>query len=262
MVRTAVVCALVGAVVFGSTAVPEPAVGVAEDCAPAVVSLGNFAGYEGSVGGLRTFTVLVAASAAPGCAASGSVVVSTADLTATSPADYVATSTSVSWNGEAGVKPVAVSVVTDTLAEPDQQFAVRLSSPQGVVIGQGAGTVTILDDDDPPLRTGLDGGKICWAIDRGTDKAMTCPVDVRTSKPVRAPVTVRFRTHDPDGKPNGYVPVRDGLITIPVGATTGIAEIELLRADWPKEEKFVIELFSPSAGLLGNPRAEVVIRRP
>jgi hypothetical protein len=257
VVRTAALCALVGVVVFGS-AVPEPVAATAADCQPAVVSLGVSEQYEGSIGGVRTFTVLVAASAAAGCTATGSVTVSTADQTATAPSDYTATSTTVSWAGETGAKTVSVPVVTDVQAEEDETFAVRLTAPSGVVIGQASGTVRLLDDDDPPLRTGVDGGKICWSIDRSTERA-TCPVTIRTSKPVRVPVTVRFRTHDLDGKAYGYVPVRDGLVTIPAGGTTGTAEIELRPAAALPEERFVLEVFAPSAGLLGAARAEVIV---
>ncbi|WP_189208535.1 Calx-beta domain-containing protein [Actinokineospora fastidiosa] len=233
-------------------------VSLTASCAPAAVAISNYSNYEGTGQGVRSFTFLVAVTPAAGCTATGSVQVHTSNGTAQAPGDFQATTTTVSWNGGTAPRTVTVPVIADSTAENDEGFTVVLTNPVNLVITKQTGFGAVLDDDDPPQRTGVDGGKICWAIDRGTNSEQTCRVAIRTNLPARAPITVHFRTIALD-KPVGYEPVRDGLITIPVGSTTGVAEIKLLPGPRPAEERFVFELFDPSAGVLDSPRTVVTI---
>lgn len=324
MVRTAVLCALVAAVTVGSVSAPATEVRLASSCSAPSVAVGDFRAYEGTAPGSRTFTFLVTIVPDPGCAAVGSVQVGTLDGTAVAPGDYQAASTPVTWNGDTTPQAVTVAVLADPTAEPDEYFRVALSNPVGVVVTRPIGVGTVLDDDDPPQRTGVDGGKICWstgpapqtggahatapqtsapqadaphasepqasashadepqvsgsmadlsqvsaAQTAGSQAGRTqgdgtqadvCSVPIRTNYPPLVPITVRFRTIAPSGQAIGYEPVIDGLITIPAGRTIGYAEIRLRSGPRPAEERFIIELSSPSAGVLDAPRATVTIR--
>jgi hypothetical protein len=97
-----------------------------------------------------------------------------------------------------------------------------------------------------------DGGKICWKV---------CEVGVHLNTPAKAPVTVHYRTLPAgDGEP-AYEPVKDGLLTIEPGTAGGTAVVGLLAPrPGQGESRFVLELFSPSAGTLGNARTEVTIK--
>ncbi|MGW5054878.1 Calx-beta domain-containing protein [Actinokineospora sp. NPDC004072] len=256
--RTAVLCAVVAVATVGSVS-GAPEVGLAA-CGDAVVSVGDYGTYEGTGGsGVRNFTFLVSVAPAAGCAATGSVQVQAVSGTAVAPGDFQATTTTVSWNGETAPRTVVVPVVADATAESTETFTVVLSNPVNLVIGDGSAVGTVIDDDDPPQRTGVDGGKICWGTDRvATAGQESCRVEIRTNFPARAPITVHFRTIAL-AKPVGYVPVRDGLITIPVGSTVGVAEIPLVPGPRPPEERFGFELFDPSAGVLGNAKTVVTI---
>lgn len=339
MVRTAVLCALVAAMTVGSVSAPATEVRLASSCSAPSVAVGDFPAYEGTAPGSRTFTFLVTIVPAPGCAAVGSVQVGTLDGTAVAPGDYQAASTTVTWNGDTTPQAVTVAVLADPTAEPDEYFRVALSNPVGVVVTRPVGVGTVLDDDDPPQRTGVDGGKICWSTgpapqtggahataprtgepqasglhasgsqvrgsggngtradepqasaspadesqvsgspttlspvtgspahgsqaggtQAGGTQTDVCSVPIRTNYPPLVPITVRFRTIAPSGKAIGYEPVIDGLITIPAGRTIGYAEIRLRSGPRPAEERFIIELSSPSAGVLDAPRATVTIR--
>ena len=85
-------------------------------------------------------------------AASASVSVVSADLTATSPADFTTVSESLSWAiGEALPKSFTVSITDDLLDEGTERFLLRFLSPVGDVAG-GDVTVTITDYEEGKLQ--------------------------------------------------------------------------------------------------------------
>ena len=71
----------------------------------------------------------------------------TADGTATSPADYTASSGSLTFAPNETSKTIAVPVVGDALAEPDETFSVNLSNASNATIGDPQGIGTIANDD-------------------------------------------------------------------------------------------------------------------
>ena len=77
-----------------------------------------------------------------------SVLLTTADGTATAGQDYTATTTTVSFSGVETSKKVLIPITDDRLREPTETFTVNLSSPSaGMVIGLATATVSILDND-------------------------------------------------------------------------------------------------------------------
>src|SRR5690606_16742599 len=88
------------------------------------------------------------------------VTYSTADGTATAPADYTSIATgTVTFAPNETVQLFTVVVRGDNLDEDDETFQVNLTGATGANIGDGLGVGTILDDDplpalaifDPPL---------------------------------------------------------------------------------------------------------------
>jgi hypothetical protein len=71
----------------------------------------------------------------------------TANGTATSPADYTASSGSVTLAPNETSKTIAVPVVGDAVAEPDETFSVNLSNASNVTIGDSQAIGTIVGDD-------------------------------------------------------------------------------------------------------------------
>jgi hypothetical protein len=102
--------------------------------------------HEGT-GGITpaTFTVTLRGHPGPDPV---TVNYATADGTATSPADYAATSGTVTFAPGERTKHLAVQIAGDNVNEADETFTVNLSSPSGAAIVDGAGVGTILDDDD------------------------------------------------------------------------------------------------------------------
>src|SRR5213076_3492794 len=77
---------------------------------------------------------------------------STADGTASAPADYVAKSGTVTFPANS-TTPQTISIVVngDNTDEIDESFTVNLSNPLHATIANGAGTGTITDNDSPPI---------------------------------------------------------------------------------------------------------------
>ncbi|WP_304441973.1 Calx-beta domain-containing protein, partial [Motiliproteus sp. MSK22-1] len=95
-----------------------------------------------------TATVTVTRSA--GTSGAASVEFSTADGSAVDGSDYAATSGTLSWaDGETGPKSIQITIVDDSVDEPDESFTVNLSNPVGASLGTSTtATVTIDDNDD------------------------------------------------------------------------------------------------------------------
>ncbi|WP_063710772.1 Calx-beta domain-containing protein [Actinokineospora enzanensis] len=245
LVATAVVAAAL-------PVLPAPAA-LTSGCAPAGVAVDDYRQYEGTGAGTTTFTFAVTVAPAPGCTAVGSVDYVT-DPGSAIGTDFVATAGTLTWNGSNATQQVSVTIVRDAVAEPEEFFNVRLVNPHNLVPLRDKARGQIVDDDLPPIETSVDGGKICWR------QQGVAEVGVHTNVPAREPITVHYRTIPiGDGKP-GYYPVRDGVVTIPVGSTKGVAPVRLITDPSLPDEQFVVEIFSPSAGTLGATKALVTVR--
>ncbi|MCP2269054.1 Calx-beta domain-containing protein [Actinokineospora diospyrosa] len=223
-------------------------------CGPAAVSVGDYRQYEGTGSGTTPFSFTVTVTTAPGCTATGSVAYATEHIS-TGPADITATSGTLTWTDSTDAKLVVVGVVRDGTPEPEEAFSLRLHTPQNLVITRDRGRGQIIDDDLPPVETGLDGGKICWRYE-----SSAVEVGVHTNTPARAPITVHYRTVHTGSNPPGYYPVKDGIITIPTGSTRGTATIRLKTEPNLPDEQFYVEIFSPSAGTLGLSRVPITVK--
>ena len=99
---------------------------------------------EGNVGATAlSFQVTLSTASAKAV----SVAYSTADGTATAPADYTAASGTVTLQPGELSKPIAVSVVGDQAIEQDETLTVTLSNPVNATIAIGTATGTITNDD-------------------------------------------------------------------------------------------------------------------
>jgi large repetitive protein len=79
-----------------------------------------------------------------------SVHYATANNTAISPADYLAQSGIIKFSGRRLSHTISITVVGDTIDEPNETFFVKLSNAKGATIADDTGVGTISDDDPPP----------------------------------------------------------------------------------------------------------------
>lgn len=110
-----------------------------------VVSIGSASVAEGDPGAYQFAYVPVtlrSPSATP-----VTVTYSTGADSASSPGDYADRTKTITFPAGVRVRWALVYVVSDDVGEGDEVLAVTLSSPTGATIGEGTGSVTILDDD-------------------------------------------------------------------------------------------------------------------
>jgi Calx-beta domain-containing protein len=72
---------------------------------------------------------------------------STANGTATSPADYGGTAGTVTIKPGHTTANIVINVVGDTVPEPNETFSVVLGTANGATIADGIGQATIVNDD-------------------------------------------------------------------------------------------------------------------
>lgn len=251
VMRTGLVGLLAAVVVAGLAAPPALAgAGVSAPCA--TVSVGDVSQVEGTGVGTTPFAFAVTVSAPQGCVVRGSVDFATADGDATAPSDYVATSGTLTWTGAGPTaRTIVVPVVADSVPEPDEQFWVRLSDPVGLTITGGAAAGGIIDDDGSvgagPV-VGVDGSPKCWIV---------CDIGVHVTGPDPNGMTVHWQTVDDGSTGLGYVPVKDGVLTFPPNALRADVTVQLQSP--PRPFQFVVRIFQPSAGHLGNAKAVVTV---
>jgi hypothetical protein len=170
---------------------------------------------------------------------------STADGTATSPADYTAQSGTLTFSPGETVKSVAIAVKADTLDEDDESFSLVLGSPTNAVIADGSGDATILDDDPSPTLSIADA-----ATTEGNTGAKLLSFRVTLSKPSGREVSVNYTTAVDTGAANPATPDIDfvstiGTLVIPAGASSGSIAVPLIPdLTTEADESFRISLSS------------------
>ncbi len=102
--------------------------------------------YENGLGGGTNVTIIVTRSPAIGIS---TVDFSTADGSATSPADYTGAAFQLSFTNGESFKVISILVVDDLLQEGTETFFVRLDNVVGGTLGASSNvTVTIFDNDN------------------------------------------------------------------------------------------------------------------
>ncbi|WP_439423093.1 Calx-beta domain-containing protein [Saccharothrix sp. HUAS TT10] len=247
---------LVVAAVVGALA-PASAVQAAE-CSPARVSVAEANQYEGTeVANDLAFQVIAAADA--GCAPSGSVRYRVTPDTAEEGSDYTKVTGTVVWTAASSrTQVVSVPVVNDIAPERDERLILELFDATGLVLTNGTAVGWLRDDDGMvarPVETTVEGGKICWVPD-------ACLIRIRFSVPLRAPVTLHYRTRDVTATAGlDYVEVVDAKVTAQAGVTTVLALVKLLPDQTAEPaEVFELEVFAPTAGRVVGGIAPVTIK--
>ena len=160
--------------------------------------------------------------------ATGTVAVdwATADGTAEAGTDYRAGSGTLTFNAGQTSGTVSVSVSGDSVDEPNETLTVTLSNPSGATIGDGAGTGTIVDDDDAPRVTLVLTPEV---IDEaGGTSRVTARLDHPSSADTRVTVSA---APAPPAASGDYALSSNLLLTIPAGATESAGLVTIAALD-------------------------------
>lgn len=180
----------------------------------------------------------------------------TVDGTATSPADYVATSGTRMFApellGGRQIEQVNVAIQGDTLGEAKESFRLVIS---GAEVSDGEGTATIADDDPEPAISVADAA----AVSEGAAGARASFV-VRLSAPSGRDVAVGYATSDGSAKAGQDYSALSGRVVIRAGSSQTALDVPVLN-DALKEpvETFGLRFSSPVGATLGDAVATATI---
>jgi hypothetical protein len=117
--------------------------------------------------------------------------IATAAGTATSGTDYVASSLSAQTIAAGATsRSFVVSINGDVGAEPNETFAVNLSSVTGATVGDGHAQGTIMNDDSPLLSIGN------LSVTEGNSGTLLASFTVQLSQPASSAVSYDIATAD------------------------------------------------------------------
>jgi hypothetical protein len=193
-----------------------------------------------------TFTVTLSSASSQ----SVTVAYATANITAAAGSDYVAASGTLTFAAGTTTRTVAVLVNGDTAVEPDEAFAVTLSSPTNAVLGGTQGVGTIVNDDAAQLPVlAINSLNVTEGNGGTTPATFTVTLSPASSQSV----TVAYATANTTAAAGSDYVAASGTLTFAAGTTTRTVAV-LVNGDTTVEpdEAFVINLSSPTNAVLGG----------
>ena len=222
---------------------------ILNDDAAVSLSIADAAVTEGNAGTTDAgFTVTLS----PPAAQTVSVDFASADGSATAPADYTASSGTLSFAAGQTSASILVPVVGDLLDEPDETFLVNLSNAQNAGIGDGQGVGTINDDDPAPALSVAD------ASVREGAQGSTTPAGfaVSLSAPSGQAVGVDFATADGSAAAGTDYQAASGSLSFAPGATAASLGVSVNGDDLHEpDEAFQVNLSAPVNATLADGQA-------
>ena len=191
-----------------------------------------------------TFTVTLA----PTSGQNVSVNYATADGTATAPADYAATSGTLTFAPGQATKTVTVQVVGDTLDELDETYTLNLSNAVNAAILDPTGLGTIVDNDPTPALSVNDA--TVTEPDTGTVNAtFTVSLTAASSRSI----TVDYATANGTATAPADYTAGSGTLTFTPGQTSKTVTVPVV-GDLLDEanETFFVNLTNPSNATIAD----------
>ena len=204
---------------------------------------------EGNAGTTNAvFTVSLSQTAPAPVLVSYATGVAATGVAATPGSDYTAVDGILTFAPGVASQTLAVPVLGDTLDEPDETFALTLSSPTGAVLDDASGLGTITDDDPIPTLSVADVTQA-----EGNAGTTGAAFTVSLSAASGLDVTVAFATADGSAAAGLDYTAASGTLTIPAGASSSAVTVQV-RGDTLDEpdETFALNLSAPTNAVLGD----------
>jgi photosystem II stability/assembly factor-like uncharacterized protein len=208
------------------------------------LSIDNVTVSEGDAGTVNaSFTVTLSTPSS----LTVTVQYTTADGWATAPADYTASSGTLTFGPGVTSRPIAVPVQGDVLDEVDEYFTVRLSSPVNARIGQSFGIGTITDDD--PTALSIDD----VSVFEGHSGTRLATFTVGFPAPSAVAVGVDWATADQTAVAPGDYTAGAGPLTFAPGETSKQVSVVIIGdTDEEGDETFLVSLANPTNAVIGD----------
>ncbi|MBD8524602.1 Calx-beta domain-containing protein [Pseudomarimonas arenosa] len=184
-----------------------------------------------------------------GGAASGvTVQYSTANGSATAPADYTSSSGSLSFAANETSKTVTIPIVDDAIDEPNQTFVLSLSSPGGgASLGTPSSTTLTIQDNDPSPNISIGDAQVT----EGTGGSKSIAFTVALSHASSSAISVDWATVNGTAVAPADYAAGSGTLTFSAGQTSRTITRSVVTdsIDEP-DESFLIRLSNPvNAGI-------------
>jgi aryl-phospho-beta-D-glucosidase BglC (GH1 family) len=184
----------------------------------------------------------------------------TADGTAVSPGDYASKTGTLTFAPGETRKSVFVTIVGDSVIEPDEIFKVLLSSPSNATIADAEAIGTIRNDDSPvvtlPQLTVAD-----VSVDEGNSGSKTVNFTVRLSAASTSSVTVNYATANGTATAGSDYTAASGSLTFAPRVTERTVTVTILGdTAYESDETFLLNLSNASGATIGRTQATGVIR--
>ena len=216
---------------------------ISNDDSPSL-SINDVAAIEGNSGTTTaTFTISLSAASSQTVTAS----YATANGTATSGSDYLATAGTVTFPAGSTTQSVAVTVNGDVTVEPNETFLVNLSGPTNATIADAQGVGTITNDDSPSLSIND------VAVAEGNSGTTIATLTVSLSAASSQTVTASYATADGTATSGSDYLATVGTVTFPAGSTTQSVAVTV-NGDVAVEpnETFVVNLSGPTNATIAD----------
>jgi hypothetical protein len=140
----------------------------------------------------------------------------TADLTATSPSDYTATSGTLTFNDGETSKTITIPIIDNTTPEGSEAFTISISNPTGGAILGGITSATLhIQDNELPTLSISDVSQA--EGDSGTTAFI---FTVTLSDPITNNVNFNYATSDSSATAGSDYQATSGTVVIPEGQTS------------------------------------------
>ena len=158
---------------------------------------------------------------------------------ARSDSDYDAVDTTLTFPAGETRKTVDVQTTDDDDYEANEDFTVRLSSPNGATIEDGTGDGTITNDDVAPMLSIVEEVEV--------EEGVTAEFEVTLDARSHLPVTVRYSTMDGSAlKDSDYTAIEGGTLTFSPGDGSETIYVRTREDDAKEpEETFTVVLSQP-----------------
>ncbi|MGZ8333601.1 MAG: Calx-beta domain-containing protein, partial [Allosphingosinicella sp.] len=222
---------------------------ITDDDTP-VLSIDNVSMTEGDSGTVTyTFTVSLDRAAPTGGV---TFDIATADSSATTAdGDYVVNSLT-GQTIAAGLTSYTfdVTVNGDTAIEPDEIFLVNVTNVVNATVGDGQGTGTIVNNDQPPIPVVSVGDA---AITEGNEGVSYISFTISLSFAPTGPVTVDYATANGTALAGSDYVASSGQVSFAIGETSKTVAVPVIGDTRPESvEAFTLTLANPSGATLGD----------
>ncbi len=220
-----------------------------DDGPPASVSIGDVTVAESA--GTATLTVTLSKVLSQAV----TVDLATSSGSATAPADYGATSTTVTIDAGQTSGTTGVTIADDVIDELDETFTVTLSNVRNATIADGSATVTITDNDAQPTVSVAD-----VAVTEGDAGSSPAGFAVTLSGPSAQTITVQA-TASNITTTNADHGGLSTVVTFVPGDTAETATVQVTGDTNPEaDETFAVTLTSPTNATIADGSAAGTIQ--